>query len=193
MFEKFGEFDTLEELNAAAEGQKEQGDRKALLELAKENGIDIEDAEDYMDGYNDELATLPMAAYGRISIEQAESEKRSNYIEVMIMNVIISMLKGLCTDPLIMAAVIRKGKRISAIMQAIKEEASKHKSGNMGIACGTDRELCEIIRAYYLESDKEFKAKIAKLYDGIKDKENKAKEEKKNNKKKGKTDEEKED
>lgn len=186
MFEKFGEFDTLEELNAAAEGQKEQGDREALLELAKENGIDIEDAEDYMDGCTDKLASLPAAAYGRIKIEKAESEKSDNFIEVMIMNVIITMLEGMCTEPLMMTAVIRKGKRISAIMLAIKEEASKHKNGNMGVACGTDRELCEIIRAYYLESEKEFKAKIAKLYDGIKDKE-------KISKKKGKVDEEKKD
>lgn len=171
MFDKFGEFDSVEELNAAAEGQKEQGDREALLELSAENGIDKEDAEDYMDGYTDTLATLSMAAYGRINIEQKESEKSNNYIEVMIMKVIIDMLKGMCTDVAMQAAVVKKGKRISKIMDAIKSEASKHRNGNMGIACGTDRELCEIIRAYYLESDKGFKEKIANLYSGIKDKE----------------------
>ncbi len=189
MFDKFGEFNSVEELNAAAEGQKEQGDREALLELAEENGIDKEDAEDYMDGYTDTLATLSMAAYGRINIEQKESEKSSNYIEVMIMKVIIDMLKGMCTDSAMQAAVLKKGKRISKIMDDIKSKASKHRNGNMGIACGTDRELCEIIRAYYLESEKDFKAKIEGLYAGTKEKEEavkkKASADKKDDKKAG--------
>lgn len=47
MFDKFGEFDSAEELNKAAEGLKEEGDKESLIELAKENGIDPEDAEDY--------------------------------------------------------------------------------------------------------------------------------------------------
>ena len=44
MFDLFGEFDSAEELNLAAAGQREQGDREALISLAKENGIDQEDA-----------------------------------------------------------------------------------------------------------------------------------------------------
>lgn len=43
MFDKFGEFDSAEELNKAAEGLKEEGDKESLIELAKENGIDPED------------------------------------------------------------------------------------------------------------------------------------------------------
>ena len=49
MFDKFGEFDSVEELNRAAAAQREEGDEEALFLLAKENGIDKEDAEDYMD------------------------------------------------------------------------------------------------------------------------------------------------
>jgi hypothetical protein len=37
----------------------------------------------------------------------------------------------------------------------MREEASKHKVGNMGTSCGTDRQLCEIIRAYYLDNHPE--------------------------------------
>lgn len=40
MFDKFGEFDSFEEINKAAAGQKEEGDEAALKDLAKENGID---------------------------------------------------------------------------------------------------------------------------------------------------------
>ena len=46
MFDKFGEFDSVEELNRAAAGQKEQGDLEALISLAIENGLDKEDAEE---------------------------------------------------------------------------------------------------------------------------------------------------
>ena len=45
MFEKFGEFDSYEEINRAAEAQKAEGDTEAILALAKENGLDEEDAQ----------------------------------------------------------------------------------------------------------------------------------------------------
>ena len=64
MFDKFGEFDSVEELNRAAAAQKAEGDEQALVLLAQENGIDKEDAEDYMDGAVDELANTSMAAIG---------------------------------------------------------------------------------------------------------------------------------
>lgn len=67
MFEKFGEFDSVEELNRAAAGQKAEGDEEALLILAEENGIDREDAEDYI-SYAFLSVRLPLyRAYMRIS------------------------------------------------------------------------------------------------------------------------------
>ena len=69
MFDKFGEFNSVEELNMAAAGQKEQGDMEALIALAVENGLDKEDAEDYMDDVIDEIATPLTAALGKIKIE----------------------------------------------------------------------------------------------------------------------------
>ena len=50
MFEKFGEFDSAEELNMCAEGLRNEGDEESLIALAEENGIDGEDAEDFMTG-----------------------------------------------------------------------------------------------------------------------------------------------
>ena len=38
MWDKFGEFDSVEELNRAAAGQKEEGEEEALIALAVENG-----------------------------------------------------------------------------------------------------------------------------------------------------------
>ena len=57
MFEKFGEFDSAEEINRAAEAQKREGDTEAVLVIAEENGIDREDAEDFLDGIVPELAS----------------------------------------------------------------------------------------------------------------------------------------
>lgn len=72
MFERFGEFGSVEELNRAAAAQKSEGDGEALVLLALENGIDREDAEDYMDGLTEELATPLMAALGKLKVETAE-------------------------------------------------------------------------------------------------------------------------
>lgn len=69
MFDKFGEFDSHTELNEAAAGRLEQGDHEALFELAAENGIDKEEARDYIDGIVDVLATPFMAAEGKLRIE----------------------------------------------------------------------------------------------------------------------------
>lgn len=62
MVHKFGVFNTVEELNLAAAAQKAEGDTEALYALAAENGIAREDAEDYLDGVAEELATPLMAA-----------------------------------------------------------------------------------------------------------------------------------
>lgn len=72
MFDKFGEFDSWEELNLAAEGQKAEGDKNALMELAKENGIDEEDALDFFEGYSGSLCTPLSAAIGKLELEEKE-------------------------------------------------------------------------------------------------------------------------
>lgn len=50
MEHRFGIFNTPEELNRAAAAQKAEGDEEALTALAVENGLDREDAEDYLAG-----------------------------------------------------------------------------------------------------------------------------------------------
>lgn len=56
MFEKFGKMD-YEELIRTAAAEREEGDLEALITLAVENGLEKEDAEDYMDYIVDSLAT----------------------------------------------------------------------------------------------------------------------------------------
>ena len=69
MFEKFGEFDSYEEINRAAKAQLEEGDLEAIKTIAEENGMDPEDAEDFCTGAIEELTTPRLAAIGKLELE----------------------------------------------------------------------------------------------------------------------------
>lgn len=72
MFDKFGEFDSAEEINATAAGLLEEGDLEGLREMAKENGFDEDDVQDYIDGIYPELANTYTAAWGKLDVEMKE-------------------------------------------------------------------------------------------------------------------------
>lgn len=163
MYEKFGEFNSVEELNEAAAGFLAEGDFKSLRELAEENGLDGEDAEDYINGDIPELASTFGAALGKLALEEKEIEKKG-MIEKMPLLTILHMAKGMCTDKTMAAAVMGKGKRIEGIYSLMRKGAEKHKEGNRGISCGTDRELSGIIRTYYTEGEKKAAEQIESLY-----------------------------
>ena len=107
MFDKFGEFDSAEEMNIAARAQLEEGDTEAVFAIAKENGIDKEDAQDFIDGAVDDLATPLMAAYGKLDIEAAELKPYE------IMNDWLTYIR-VCSsgNPHMAAAVRKKGKSL---------------------------------------------------------------------------------
>lgn len=155
MFDKFGEFNSAEELNMAAEGFLKEGDTESLYSLAEENGIDREDAEDYVNGDTEVFATLSMAAFGRIAAQEKEITKSENQSEKMINMVILNMTKAIMTDPEIQKGIMKKGKRITEIMELMKAEAEVHQSGMTGVSCGTDRELQNIIYAYFVDGNTE--------------------------------------
>lgn len=163
MFDKFGEFDSVEQLNMAAEGLKNEGDTKSLFALAAENGIDKEDAEDYLDGCSGELATPVMAAMGRLEVEKKEIMKDKDMNKKMIRMTIWNFVSSMVSDPEMQKAIMKKGKRIEGVYKELESGASRHKSGNCGISHGTDRELLEIIKAYYVSGDA--KKKIEELYE----------------------------
>ena len=160
MFDKFGEFDSVEELNLAAEGFRSEGDLESLYALAEENGIDKEDAEDYADRITDELATPMMAVLGRLKVERG-----STGTDATPLGVIVTMTSGLCDDPDIQTGIMKKGRRAGEILDAMKGAARKHASRNTGVCCGTDKQLKDIIRAYYTQTQQEFEKKIEALYE----------------------------
>lgn len=114
MFDKFGEFNSCEEINMAAEGFFNEGDMKSLRELAKENGIPKEYVQMYEEGETMELCDPLTAALGKIEIESAELKP------VEIMADWVEYLKGQCLEYDEMAiAVRRKGKTLKGCIAAL--------------------------------------------------------------------------
>ena len=105
LFERFGEFDSVEELNMTAEGLKEEGDLESLKVLAVENGLDAADAEDYADGIVMELASDLMAAAGKIAVESKELG-----IDGIMSDWKDTVIEECAEDKAFCAAVRKKGK-----------------------------------------------------------------------------------
>ena len=158
MYEKFGEFDSWEEINKAAEGQKEEGDMEALKELAKENGIDIEDAEDYIDGVIPELCTPLIAALGKLKVEEEDLKPKD------IMEDWLNYIRQLCsTDPEICRDVRKKKKSLKGCIGALLKWSYNHQQNiNKDIITAADisgsrvtigipgiRTAHQIIKEYY--------------------------------------------
>ena len=123
MFDKFGEFDSAEELNRAAAAQLAEGDTEAVLLLAAENGIDKEDAEDYIDGIVPEMVNPLMAAYGKLDVEAAELKPYE------IMEDWLNYIKGQCMEHEEVArAVRRKGKSLKGCIAELLKWSFKNQT-----------------------------------------------------------------
>lgn len=123
MFDKFGEFDSYEEINRAAKAQLEEEDLEAIKTIAEENGLDLEDAEDFCTGAIEELTTPSLAAMGKLELEAKDLSLTgalrdwTNFIE------------QLCLEDEEMAlAVRRKGKSLKDCMAMILKTGAVHGS-----------------------------------------------------------------
>lgn len=118
MFDKFGEFDSAEEINATAAGLAAEGDINSLHEMAKENGIEKEDVEDYLrdylDGLQPELVSTYMAAWGKLEVEMKEL-KVCEIMKDWIEYIRISMEDSVDFQ----RAVRRKGKSLEECIAAL--------------------------------------------------------------------------
>lgn len=114
MFDKFGEFDSSDEINRAAAAQRREGDYEAILAIAEENGIDPEDAQDFIDGNVAALVTPLTAAFGKLDIEAAELEPYE------IMEDWLGYIRLRCTEsPEMAEAVRRRGKSLKGCIAAL--------------------------------------------------------------------------
>lgn len=123
MYEKFGEFDTPEEINQAAAAQRQQGDEEALRILARENGIDEEDAEDYYDGAIDALVNPATAAIGKLTVEAADLLLGGALLDW------VAELRAMCLESEDFArAVRRKGKDLTGYMALTVDEGYENRT-----------------------------------------------------------------
>lgn len=167
MFEKYGEFDSCEEINKKAAELLEQGDKAGVLALAKENGIDKEDAQDYADGCVKELTTPLMAALGKLEAEAKDLKiggimlDWKNYITDECMNetkMQVAVRKKVKSMKECMSRLIRfsfehkvqvsdKILKITKVTHNGKEEPFK---GPLYLGVPNAAEARKIIREYYL-------------------------------------------
>lgn len=158
MFDKFGEFDSAQEINKAAAGQLAEGDLQAVYDIAKENGIDREDAEDFIDGAVPELANPLMAAYGKLAVEAEELKPYE------IMEDWLSYIRVRCQEDERMAATVRKkGKSLKGCIGELLKWSFKNQhevdkgilkaagvSGRCTLGIPGMGRAKEIISSYYL-------------------------------------------
>ena len=160
MFERFGEFDSAEELNLTAEGLKTEGDMESLLALAEENGIDKEDAKDYWDGYTDTLTTPLGAALGKIDVECKDLKPKQ------IMTDWVDYIRSQCMEHDDMQTAVRnQGKSIKECIGKLLEwsfknqipvdkeilSAAKINAGRVTLGIPGMGEAKKIIKKYYTE------------------------------------------
>ncbi|MBR2561420.1 MAG: hypothetical protein IKF59_04435 [Lachnospiraceae bacterium] len=162
MFDKYGEFDSVEELNLAAEGFASEGDMESLRGLARENGIDEEEAEDYMAGEKEDFVTPYEAAIGRLKVQEGDAPQ-----------VLLTICAGLCADREDLChAVMKKGRRVREAFEALKSSARKearariNRGETMASVCETDREKETLIIGYFLHSGEEFDRELEAMIKG---------------------------
>lgn len=69
MYERFGEFDSEEEINETAVNLRKEGDTDSIRILAEENGIDQDIVEAFLEGDLLYLCDAMSAAIGKIEVE----------------------------------------------------------------------------------------------------------------------------
>ena len=163
MFEKFGNFNTYEEINASAEGLKNEGDTENLYVLAAENGIEKDITQMYIEGKIPYLCDIQSAAMGKLDIEEAELTE-AGIITTEIMTDWIDYIRGCVIKDNHMASAVRSSSKNlkECIVELLKWSFKNAKPMNKDIleAAGV-RQRCtlgipgmgrakKIIREYYL-------------------------------------------
>ena len=114
MFEKFGEFNSYEDINELAENLFNEEDFESIKVVAKENGIPEEVAEMYMNGETPILCDALTAALGKIEVESDEIKPKG------IMEDWIEYLKAQCLENEELAISVRKnGKSLKGCIGAL--------------------------------------------------------------------------
>ena len=159
MFEKFGEFDSCEEINELAVNLSNEGDADSIYALAQENGIPREIAEMFVAGDTPEICDAMTAAIGKIGVECAALKPEE------IMADWVEYIKACCFGSDEMAqAVRRRGKSLEGCIAELlkwsfghqKEvdkkilTAAKVTAGRVTLGIPGMAQAKKIIRDYYM-------------------------------------------
>lgn len=114
MYERFGEFNSAEEINETAVNLRREGDTESIKILAKENGIDEDVAEVFIEGTLLYLCDNMTAAIGKLDIEEKDLKAKE------IMADWADYIKARCFEDENMAkAVRRKDKSLKGCIGAL--------------------------------------------------------------------------
>lgn len=114
MFEKFGEMNSYKEINELADNLFNEGDTESLRIMAKENGIEEDYVEMYLQGDIPELCDPLTAAIGKLEVECRELNPKEIMLDW------IEYIKGQCMESEEVAlAVRRQGKSIKGCIGAL--------------------------------------------------------------------------
>lgn len=114
MFDRFGEMDSAKEINETALNLRKEGDRESLFILAKENGIDEEVADVFLEGEALYLCDPISAAIGKIDVEAAALKPKE------IMRDWVEYLRVACCENENLARAVRqKGKTLKEALATL--------------------------------------------------------------------------
>ena len=147
MFDKFGEFDSYEEINRAAKAQLEEGDLEAIKTIAEENGLDPEDAEDFCTGAIEELTTPSLAAMGKLELEAKDLSLTGALRDWT------DFIKQLCLEDEEMALILEKAFNDKAQLDDRITKAAGL-TPPLYISIPGKAQIKEIVRGYYLGEKK---------------------------------------
>lgn len=121
MFDRFGEFNSAEEINETAVNLRKEGDREGLQVLAAENGIAEEILNVFMEGDLLYLCDEMTAALGKLEVEKREVRCAE------IMEDWVAYIRVQCLDhPEVARAVRRKGKSLAGCIAGLLKWSLKN-------------------------------------------------------------------
>lgn len=151
MFEKFGELNSFGEINELAENLFNEGDTESLRAMAKENGIQSDFVDMYLQGEIPALCDQLTAALGKIDVEVAELKPKE------IMEDWVEYLRGQCMENELLAFNVRKkGKSLKGCIAALLMWSFKNQQTvdkDIIKAAGVADDISQLVEKFYQDNE----------------------------------------
>ena len=123
MFDKFGEMDSVEELNELAANLLKEGDTDSIIVMAKENGIPEDYAQMFIEGaFPCMVDSAFTAAMGKLDVETKDLQA-AGLIEDWV-----EYIRGVCMENMRMAENVRKkGKSLKGCLAELLKYSFKNR------------------------------------------------------------------